>query len=188
MRRLSKPGVFKCVCAAILNSLEFVKLDNGFTLRFKGGDEGINDLANKITDIMARHTARKFFVLNCLKNMAADGLSIANDEYGEYYYHCILCGVFAPPWEVHPNLLNVFNAILTPIFEDCLHMEAHRSWLFHRLSEFKWAFFTQKQPLTAAKLIVLLEFLPLIVGSGKFKARKRVLRQLLGDLVDFKYV
>lgn len=74
MRRLSQSEALKGVFMAILSGLEVAKIDGKFVLRFKGGDEGLNALANKITDIMSRHSDRKFPKLfRYLQLMAADG-------------------------------------------------------------------------------------------------------------------
>ena len=188
MRRLTKQEAFKGVFVAILNSLEMVKLDDDFMLRFKGGAEGLNDLANKITDIMARHTARKFFVLRCLKNMAADGLYAANYEYAEFHSVASLSCFSVAPWKVSPDIVSVFMLAVAPVFRDCLQTELRKEAVTQALNELKLMFFTQKQPIAAAKLVVLLDYLPWIIASEQHPKRKEILRPLLGDLVDFKYV
>lgn len=86
------------------------------------------------------------------------------------------------------DVINALFLIAKPIFEDCLYMDLSQDKVAQLLGEMKLLFFTQKGPIAAAKLVVLLDHLPWIVASEKHPKRKEILRPLLGNLVDFKYV
>lgn len=189
MRRLSQSEALKGVFMAILSGLEVAKMDDKFVLRFKGGDEGLNELANKITDIMARHTDRKFPKLfRYLQLMAADGFPVANHKYARFYTLASRYSLSIVPWKVSLDVINAIFSIARPIFEECLSMDLSQDKVAKLLGEMKLLFFTQKGPIEAAKLVVLLDHLPWIVASERHPKRKEILRPLLGDLVDFKYI
>lgn len=189
MRRLSKSEALKGVFMAILSGLEVIKMDGKFVLRFKGGDDGLNELANIIIDIMSRHTDRKFPKLfRCLKSVAVYGLSEANNKYTKFYNLASQASTSIAPWKVSLDVVNALFLIAMPIFEVGLHMELSTIQVAQLLDEMKLLFFTQKKPIAAAKLVALLDHLPWIVASKQHPKRKEILRPLLGDLVDFKYV
>ena len=189
MRRLSQSEALKGVFMAILSGLEVTKMDGKFVLRFKGGDEGLNELANKITDIMARHTDRKFPKLFCcLKSVAAYGFFEANNQYTKFYDLASQASTSIAPWKVSLDVINALFLVAMPIFEVGLHIELSKVQVAQLLDEMKLLFFTQKKPIAAAKLVVLLDHLPWIIASERHPKRKEILRPLLGDLVDFKYI
>lgn len=189
MRKLTKQEAFKGVFVAILSGLEVAKIGGKFVLRFKGGDNSLNELANRIIDIMSRHTDRKFPKLfRCLQLMAADGLPGANSKYTRFYDLASRYSLSIVPWRVSLDVINALFLIAKPIFEDCLYMDLSQDKVAQLLGEMKLLFFTQKGPIAAAKLVVLLDHLPWIVASEKHPKRKEILRPLLGNLVDFKYV
>lgn len=189
MRRLSKSEAFKGVFMTILSGLEVAKVGDKFVLRFKGGDEGLNELTDRILDIMSRHTERKFPKLfRYLQLMAADGLPVANSKYTRFYDLASRYSLSIVPWRVSLDVINAIFSITKPIFEECLSMDLSQDKVAQLLGEMKLLFFTQKQPIAAAKLIALLDHLPWIVASEQHPKRKEILRPLLGDLVDFKSV
>lgn len=189
MRRLSKSEAFKGVFMTILSGLEVAKVGDKFVLRFKGGDEGLNELADRILEIMSRHTERKFPKLfRCLQLMAADGLPGANSKYTRFYDLASRYSLSIVPWRVSLDVINALFLIAKPIFEIGLSTDLNEEQVAKLLGEMKLLFFTQKQPIAAAKLVALLDHLPWIVASEKHPKRKEILRPLLGNLVDFKYV